>query len=136
MPQALINIKVAGRIWISFILLHQSTPSLPSASITQNGFKNRMKNTSVLNPNARTMVSDTKTVSQITCLLFWNYDNIIIAFFNAAMKASTSLFSLYNPNETRTVPGTPIASINGSAQWCPVRTATPCWSSKVPTSNG
>ena len=36
--------------------------------------------------------------------------------FKAAMNASTSSLSLYRPKDTRTVPGTPIASISGSAQ--------------------
>ena len=46
------------------------------------------------------------------------------------------LSELYKLNDARTVPGMSKASISGMAQWWPVRTATPCWSSNVPTSWG
>lgn len=45
------------------------------------------------------------------------YDNIATAVLSARMSASISSRVLYNASEARMVPGTPKASMSGSAQW-------------------
>ena len=53
---------------------------------------------------------------------------------SAATKASISALVLYIASDARTVPSIPRVSISGWAQWWPVRTSTPRWSSSTPVS--
>ena len=53
-----------------------------------------------------------------------------------AASASSSSRVLKQASEARVVAGMPKRSITGCAQWWPVRTAMPSWSSTVPTSCG
>jgi hypothetical protein len=62
------------------------------------------------------------------------YRNILTAFLVAATMEFTSSTVLKHAKLARVVPLTPKRSINGWVQWWPVRTAMPCWSSRVPRS--
>src|SRR5687767_15794540 len=55
-------------------------------------------------------------------------------FCIAVTSASTSAFVLYIANEARVVAATFICAMTGMQQWCPVRTATPSRSRRVPRS--